>query len=393
MFYKKSRSIEELESVSIDNIFLNKYLPQANGTYVKVYLLGYQKSLQSRDLSEDQPVISHQSLGELLGIPLSDVLDAWKYWESQGIIRTHPLNPSSKYQERENFAVEFLDLKEKFLLEHHYGKLSTEQEVASTDKVFQQASQGQETFPQPSEEGALESHKNPYHCQPEDLIEANKNPQIRNMFVAINKIIQRPLIPNEKIEILGWFYNYNIEPPLIVEAYRLAKEKKNVSTVQYVEGIIRNWYDQGITSEAQLQNHRESQKDRFSLYNRIFRALGFSTREPSEKEREIMDHWFDEFQFPMEIILRACDESIKIASPNISYIHGVLKNWHKNKVASLEDVEALRQAAKQKKASKPSPQKSSGEPFKTKFHLSDSRTSKYNAEELEALIMKRQNRE
>jgi len=392
MFFKKSVSIEELESISLDNIFINKYLPKANGTYVKVYLLGYQKSLQSAINRPEQPSISHQSLAKVLEIPLSDVIDAWKYWEAQGIIELHPLTLSSDYEERESFSVEFLDLKEKYLLEHHHWKNAS----AKREEPFQHEPVEKEEQIKTPEAGTSEessdSYKNPYHCTPEDLIEANKVPQIRTMFGEINKIIHRSLYPNEKIEILGWFFNFNIEPPLIVKAYNHTKEKKNISTVQYVGGVVRNWYDLGITTEEQLEAHLESTKDRFSLYNRIFRALGFSSREPSEKEKEIMDIWFDDFHFSSEIILRACEESIKISNPNISYIHGVLKNWHKNQIKTLEDVEKLRVASKQSSPSRPALKKPSRDKFKTKFHLSDSRTSKYNAEELEALILKRQNK-
>jgi len=397
MFFKKSGSIEELESISLDNIFLNKYLPKANGTYVKIYLLGYQKSLQTSFHNSDQGTSSHQSLAKILEIPLSDVLDAWRYWESQGIIEIHPLPLSSDYEDRESFSVEFLDLKEKYLLEHHHWKNASHKREEDVSKKplnerEEKNMEKEKTMDESFTTESPESYKNPYHCTPEDLIEANKVPQIRTMFGEINKIIHRSLYPNEKIEILGWFFNFNIEPPLIVKAYHFAKEKKNISTVQYVGGVVRNWYDLGITTEDQLQAHLESTKDRFSLYNRIFKALGFSSREPSEKEREIMDIWFDEFHFSTEIILRACEESIKISNPNISYIHGVLKNWHKNQVKSLEDVENLRAASKKSSASRPSVKKPAKDKFKTKFHLSDSRTSKYNAEELEALILKRQNK-
>ncbi len=392
MFFKKSRSIEELESISLDNIFLNKYLPKANGTYVKVYLLGYQKSLQGGGGQQEPPATSHQSLAKVLEIPLSDVIDAWKYWESQGIIEMHPLNLSSDYESRESFSVEFLDLKEKYLLEHHHWKNASDKREETLSSEPREEKSTENTADESLSAASPDNYKNPYNCTPEDLIEANKVPQIRTMFGEINKIIHRSLYPNEKIEILGWFFNFNIEPPLIVKAYSFAKHKKNISTVQYVGGVVRNWYDLGITSEEQLQAHLESTKDRFSLYNRIFRALGFSSREPSEKEKEIMDIWFDEFHFSSEIILRACEESIKIANPNISYIHGVLKNWNKNQVKSLEDVEKLRVASKQSSPSKPSLKKPARDKFKTKFHLSDSRTSKYNAEELEALILKRQNK-
>ncbi len=403
MFLKKSGTIEELASISIDNIFITRYLPKANGTYVKVYLLGYQKSLLSVTNPKESEIISHQSLAQILEIPLSDVLDAWKYWESQGVIRKNPLAPSPDYEERENFSVEFLDLKEKYLLEHFQGKNSgdgdkKEQNIkrSAADKNLGEGplegNAAKESSPDKGSPEEKENYKNPYHCTPEDLIAANKVPQIRTMFGEINKIIHRSLYPNEKIEILGWFYNFNIEAPLIVKAYRFAKDKKNISGVHYVGGVVRNWYDLGITTEEQLEVHLESSNDRFFLYNRIFKALGFSNREPSEKEREIMDLWFDQFHFSIEIILRACEESIKIANPNISYIHGVLKNWDKHQLKTLEDVEKHRLASKQSSPSGPSLKKPARDKFKTKFHLSDSRTSKYNAEELEALIQKRQNK-
>ena len=397
MFFKKSLSTEELGSIPLDNIFINQYLPMANGTYVKVYLLGYQKSLQLTNNPKQSELFSHRSLAKMLEIPLSDVIDAWKYWESKGVIKIHPFTSSFDYEEQERFSVEFLDLKEQYLNEKFAPKNSDWSNPSQKEekrRLEEPAIVHQAKHP-PQETSSIDSdenYKNPYHCTPEDLIEANKVPQIRTMFAEINKIIHRSLYPNEKIEILGWFLNYNLDAPLIVKAYHFAKEKKNISTVKYVAGVVRNWYDLGITSVQQLEVHLESTKDRYLMYNRIFKALGFSNREPSEKEKEVMDIWFDDFHFSTEIILRACEESIKISNPSISYIHGVLKNWHKNQVKTLEDVESLRMASKQKSSPNSSPQKNSRDKFKTKFHLSDSRTSKYNADELEALILKRQNK-
>ncbi len=67
----------------IENIFINDFMPMANGTYVKVYLLGY-KYAYDKDINIE---VNNNTIAKHLNIPLIDVLNAWDFWEGKGIIQ------------------------------------------------------------------------------------------------------------------------------------------------------------------------------------------------------------------------------------------------------------------------------------------------------------------
>ncbi|SET01635.1 DnaD and phage-associated domain-containing protein [Natronincola peptidivorans] len=351
-FVKTTTSID-LGDTPIENIFIDVYMPMANGTFVKVYLLGYKYACDG-DPSKN---INNITIAKNLNIPLSDVLAAWDFWESKKIIKK--ISPSEDNEW--DYTVEFLNIRQLYI-DNNYKSL----------QALNQETTEEET----------------YSCSTKDLLDANKIPEIKKMFIDINKIINRSLVPNEKMQILEWFHHYNIDPPLVVKAYSYCRHKKNVRNVKYVAGVIRNWYDLNITTMEQLQAHLEKQGERYSLYDRIFKAMGFAYREPSEAEISIMDKWIDTYQFSMEIILKACENCSKTSNPNINYIDGILGDWHKKGIKKIEDLSILTEKKKDTPPEKPSSQKPVRK--KTRFHLSESRGSKYEAKELEELLLNRQ---
>lgn len=352
MSFVKTTTAMDLGDTPIENIFIDVYMPMANGTFVKVYLLAYKYACDGNLISN----VDNTSLAKNLNIPLSDVLQAWDFWESKKIIKKIYSSPED--EKKGLYRVEFLNLKQLYI-DNNYRSL-------------QSLSQEDEDSPT-------------YTCSTKDLLDANKVPEIKQMFTDINKIINRSLVPNEKMKVLEWFHNYNIDPPLIVKAYSYCRYKKNIRHVNYIEGVIRNWYDLDITNTDQLQDHLEKQGERYGAYGRIFKAMGFY-REPSEMETKLMDKWLDKYQFSLEIILKACENSSKTSNPHLNYIDGILTRWHESGVKKLGDIDSL---AYGKKSSQP--QASSGpQRKKTRFHLSESRGSKYEAKELEELLLNRQ---
>lgn len=277
------------------------------------------------------------------------------FWESKKIIKKIPLSQEKEW----DYTVEFLNLKQLYI-DNNYKSLQslTQEEPESTT----------------------------YSCSTKELLDANKIPEIKDMFLQINKIINRSLVPNEKMQILEWFHNYNIDPPLVVKAFSYCRYKKNIKNINYVAGVIRNWYDLNITTIEDLEAHLAKQGERYSLYDRIFKAMGFMYREPSEVEFKLMDKWLDTYQFSIDIILKACENCSKTANPNLNYIDGILKDWHSKGVKKLEDIQNLLHKNKEE-TSTPT---TKSQKIKTKFHLSESRISKYKANELEELLLNRQ---
>jgi DnaD/phage-associated family protein len=346
-----------LGDTPIENIFIDIYMPMANGTFVQVYLLGYKYALNR----EPDMNVNNASIARHLNIPLSDVLAAWDFWEGKNIIIKH----KSEDEDENNYSVEFVNLKQLYIDNNYkpiYGA-SQENNISRND----------------TDSGVL---------SPTDLVEANRIPEIRDMFVEINKIIARELVPNEKLKVVESLYKYNINPSLIVEAFRYSKKQKNVRHIlSFTFGVIRTWYDQGIFTVEDLQQYLIKQGDRYGLYSRVFKALGFSSRGPTEAEMKIMDSWVDKLNFDIEIILAACQKSSGTSNPNINYFNSILEDWHKKGIKKVEDIEKLDIKPKsdtEYKKVRTTPK------IKTKFHLAKSRGDKYTAEELEQLVFNNQ---
>lgn len=349
LHFIKQKGGFDLGDTPIENIFLNDFMPMANGTYVKVYLLGY-KYASDKDPSL---VIDHETIVKHLNIPLSDVLNAWNFWEQKGIIKKH--YPASEEDKDSEYIVEFLSLKQLFIDNNfHYIKIS-------------------------------ENNSNPtggtYSCSPGDLIEANKVPEIKEMFYQVNQLMRRSLVPNEMMEILEWIYNYNMDPDMIVQAFTYCIQQKKIKNIKYIGAVIRNWYDNGIISLEKLEAYLETTDKRYMQYNKIFKSLGFRFREPSQAEKETMDIWFDEWKFNLELILKACENSKKIPNPNINYIHGILSKWQKEGIQSLADL-------KNKPKKNYSIVKKQLPVQPNRFHNFEQRTAKYSKDELENLLRK-----
>ncbi|AFS79836.1 DnaD/DnaB domain-containing replication protein [Gottschalkia acidurici 9a] len=351
----------DLGDTSIENIFLNDFMPMADGTYVKVYLLGFKYAKDNdRNLSISNEVISRH-----LNIPLSDVLRAWDFWQDKGIIKKHIKEDSNDY----DYKVEFLNLKQLYIKNNYKPVSSSTTNTTSTT----------------------------YTCSSEDLVEANRIQGINEMFKSIDYIVRRPLVPNEKRKILEWLYNYNMSTDVIVKAFFYSIEKRGKKNLNYIEGIIRNWYDMGITNVESLNDYFKNQDEKFYRYDRIMKSLGIGFRQPTESEMKVMSKWFDDWNFSMDLVLKACESSSKTANPSVNYINSILSSWHSKDIKTIDDI-AVKDVNQSNKATNQTYKNNYGRSnpsnasVKTKFHNFEQRTSKYTPEELEQMVLRKKHR-
>jgi DnaD/phage-associated family protein len=347
MFFKEVNEID-LGETTIANIFIDIFMPMANGLYVKVYLLGYRQACDPNT----NPKFDNSSIAKNLNVPLCDVIDAWKFWESKNIIKMHKNEGLDDY----NYSIEFLDLK-KFYMDNMYT--NTKSIKSNTDSI----------------------------------VSVSENPSIRNMFNSINKIVGRYLDPGEKISLLDLMNKYNMDPDMIIYAYEYVKEKHHSSRpVKYIESLIRGWYDSNLYTPQDVKDSFAVRSERYMLYKTIFNELGFY-RPPSKSEERIMDNWFDKYNMDIEVILSACAKSKNISNPSISYINGIIEKWNNNNVKTLEDIKLLDDDYKRKsQAKKSTSTKNTTSPstVKTRFHNINQTFTKYTPEELEKLLQESQ---
>ena len=277
-FNRENKGDYYLCGTALENIFINEYMANADGSFVKVYIF----ALMYADCDAR---MSNEIIAKHLKLSILDVLQAWDYWEKQGVIRKH----STKAEDQFNYTVEFLNLKELV-----YSKSKKTKKSGDTT---------------PKE------HK--------DLLE---NEELKRMYSDVEQITGRFLEGTEHQEILSWIIDYGAAPELVIKAYTYCFQKRNNGKVKYVASVIKEWINQGIKTASEADELLEETDSRHFLYKRILKSLGLF-RHPTEEEKRIMDTWFDEMNFPIDTVLEACKKTSGITNPNLNYINSVLKGW------------------------------------------------------------------
>lgn len=273
-----------LLATEVENIFINEYMPQAPGDYVKVYLYALLYAKQEID-------ITHRNLAIQLGLTEEDVDLAWKYWENMGVVKREISSNAPM-----DYDVVFVNLRELMYA-------------------------GPAPMPQQTTE------------QAKGLCAGD----LKELFDYVENLKGKPVSAKEMQEIASWSNELSVNTEVIKKAFEHCYGK-NKTQLKYIGAVIREWTERGITTEAQAEEYLEMSGKRFGDYKRILNSLGVVGRMATDGEKEMMDKWFDEMGFSVERILDACHKTVGIQNPNVNYVNKILENWKKEAASFGRDV-------------------------------------------------------
>lgn len=330
-YFRFTHYNEDLGHTPVENIFINHYMPEAPGDYVKIYLLGLKCSY-----SQINSYLSDETIAKTIGIGVEDVKKAWKYWESQGIIKL-----SKTADEADNF-IEYLDIKEIML------------NIKGKDEKI----------------GKYSANR---------IVEATQNNKIKDMFDYIRRISGRELSQNEIFAFLDWIDDYGFPTEVVIMIIEDCYSR-NKKDLPYLKQVARNWFDAGVDSQEKAIEYTNRHKEKWHNYGKVLNFLRIG-RQPTVIEEEMLFKWFYEYSFSDEIILKACELTAKTLRPSFSYIDTTLTEWYKKGFKTIQEVEAY--ILKTTK----NPRKSSSKPQKSTFNNFSGRT--YDAELLKQKLLKK----
>ncbi len=87
-FTRLSSELSAKSSIALDNIFVLEFMPFAPESYTKVYIYG--KMLAEGNGANDN---SPERMAKLLGLTEDEVMDAFRYWETQGLVAISAVPP------------------------------------------------------------------------------------------------------------------------------------------------------------------------------------------------------------------------------------------------------------------------------------------------------------
>lgn len=334
-FFRLKSNNEDLGHTLLENVFINHYMPQAPGSYVKVYILGLKYAQNHSSTS-----LSNETIAKTLGIQEEEAAEAWKYWEEQDIIRLTPYSSGS-----DDVAIEFLSIKELML--------NIKEKKPRLDKY-----------------------------SPDRIIEARQNFRIRDMFEYIKKIYGREPSPNEMFTYLDWVDDYGMPPELVIllidDCYSRGKKD-----MPYLKQVAKNWFDAGINSLEKANEYTERHKEKWQKYSKVLNFLRIG-RQPTAVEEKMLYKWFYEFTYSEEVVLKACSLTANTMKPSFSYLDKILAEWNSKGLRTIQEVEAYITKSDNTAPAKP---KANSKTQKSSFNNFTNRT--YDANALEDMLLKK----
>lgn len=303
----------------ISNLFIDKYMAQANGEFIKVYLF----LLRS---TQGNTVMSLSAIADALECTERDVTRALKYWEKLNLIQL-------TYESRKLTGIAFCPLPS----ESASVEVAVEKEPAKVE---------------PKNITTSVSRKS---LTADQIKELKQKEDVRQFLYIAEQYLGRTLTKTDVDNFLYFYSQLHFSAELIEYLVEYCVSKGSLSA-RYIQTVALAWSKDGITSV-------EEAKKASNLYNKnyftILKSMGIKGRNPVEAEQKFMDSWLNTMGFSLDLITEACQRTVlQTGQASFQYADSILKGWHKKGVHHLTDLEPLDEAHR-KKVSK-MPQKVSG---------------------------------
>ncbi len=280
----------------VSDLFLDEYMPAANGEYVKVYLY------LLRCLKSDIQDLSVSRIADKFDHTESDVKRALKYWEKLHLLK----------------------------LEYNASKELTGICLTEEDT----------TVPTPEPASASSQPPAQPSCKP------LSQEDIKQLLFICEQYLGKTLSSSEVSKILYFHDTLGFSADLIEYLIEYCVSKRHKS-LRYIESVALGWHKSGYTTVSQAKE----QTNLFSkAYFTILKAFGISGRNPVDAEIAYMDKWMKEWGFSQELITKACDRTMgTIHQPSFEYADRILETWKEKGITQAAEVDTLdkqRQAVK-----------------------------------------------
>lgn len=338
----------------ISNIFIDEYMPSANGTYVKVYIT------LIRMLTGGSILASLEAIADVLEIMETDVVRALTYWEKQGLLAirrdsstgaiadVYMTSPKSSTASNINICFSTNNsltdaIKTEPVKADAFNAGAINAGTANTGAFTASAVNANAINADISNADTNKTDKLANTINTNTVKASNKsngnnsNPEEFKWLVNIvEQYMEHPLSPSD-VELVDYIYNtlhFSTDLILYLYEYCVGKNKTNV---KYIQTVAINWANDGIeTVERAKQNNAGYDTE----YIEIMRAFGFN-KTPAPIQKQYIDSWLS-LGFSIDMIKEAANRTLlKIYEPNFNYANGIIEKWFAHNVKTPEDLKKI----------------------------------------------------
>lgn len=324
---------------TVSDIFIDQYMPKANGEFVKVYLYLLRATGSGAGIATISEIADHFSNTE------ADIVRALNYWASEGILQLQTgadgqitginlcsLAVSGMQATQSNIQSAVADNAAQNNLQN--GVVNNAAQNISTADIRMQDSVVEKLKNQATDKPA--SSQKEYTL--DEIKEFRKNPDISELFFIIETYLKHTLSSTDTNMVLYWLDELHFSTDLVEYLVEYCITKGH-SSLRYMNKVALGWADAGIKTVDQAKDDAAAHSQ---IYYSVMKALGITGRNLVDSEVSLINKWVGEYGFDIELVKAACSKTISaIQKPSFEYTDSILANWRKKDVHTLKDVEVL----------------------------------------------------
>ena len=337
---------------TVSDIFIDQYMPKANGEFVKVYLYLLRATGSGAGIATISEIADHFSNTE------ADIIRALNYWASEGILQLQSgadgqimginlcsLSVSGMQAAQSNIQSAVADNTAQNNLQNSVVNNAT-QNILQND-VVNNAAQNISTADIRMQDSVVEKLKSQATDKPapsqkeytlDEIKEFRKNPDISELFFIIETYLKHTLSSTDTNMVLYWLDELHFSTDLVEYLVEYCITKGH-SSLRYMNKVALGWADAGIKTVDQAKDDAAAHSQ---IYYSVMKALGITGRNLVDSEVSLINKWVGEYGFDIELVKAACSKTIAaIQKPSFEYTDSILANWRKKDVHTLKDVEVL----------------------------------------------------
>ena len=337
---------------TVSDIFIDQYMPKANGEFVKVYLYLLRATGSGAGIATISEIADHFSNTE------ADIIRALNYWASEGILQVQTgadgqimginlcsLSVSGMQAAQSNIQSAVADNTAQNNLQNSVvnnaaqnnlqnGVVNNAAQNISTANIRMQDSVVEKLKSQTTDKAS--SSQKEYTL--DEIKEFRKNPDISELFFIIETYLKHTLSSSDTNMVLYWLDELHFSTDLVEYLVEYCITKGH-SSLRYMNKVALGWADAGIKTVDQAKDDAAAHSQ---IYYSVMKALGITGRNLVDSEVSLINKWVGEYGFDIELVKAACSKTISaIQKPSFEYTDSILANWRKKDVHTLKDVEVL----------------------------------------------------
>lgn len=261
---------------------IDRFLARANPVFVKVYLYLLR-------LTEFGIEATCDNLAEQLGLLESDVVHAFSYWESVGLLQI----------EKNESAVRIV-------------------------------------LTQPDEKRA---ETRPVYKSSEITSAVSDNPKLKDLFDFAQSQLGKPLTPRDCEILYGICDWLGLSTEVIMIIFNLAAARRKRS-MNYIERIAIEWHRSGIDTVEKAELHLKELNEQEQLFYQFKKMAQIGSRRLTSLEQEYVLRWVQEYKMDLEMMRAAYEQTVlntgKLAFP---YMEKILKSWFESNIHHPSEID------------------------------------------------------